>query len=505
MNRWWTSTERPVAVVLLVGCCLHLLAVFTNDLGLDAHVRINATLTEAGVYALPWGGLRHPDGTSWGASPFALALPWLPWFHSPLHLKVMSSVALVVLVGGLVQLTRQSGAHRTWYPLLAISIVLSPVWMFSTGRGYDEALLALLMLASLWWVPSSAQAAGNMGLRGLSLGLALGLVLALKGLDPSMSVGVVAAAVLCSMVWGAWWTRVHGQGQGLRRVPTPALLMAACAGVAMATISVAAFFLGPGTFSTVAEQPLVYLASLAAALLIGGGLYLGVGCMLWPLVFQSNTEHVVMTDRSAYLWSAVGALGGAIVCYTAVLWTYESDLWGAPWSSTVIRLGNNGRYMTLLIPLVWGALAADGHLQSPSGVPSRRTMLVALLLVMPFTAVTAVWGHQVWSEDAGRALDDELDENGTFLLVAEPTLAMHHLYVMRTHVDGSGMLNITGAWASPEAIAASSMDLLENDAIVVGPNTEFSPGTAWVERTEQKVPLSVPTIQTGAWRLYTKA
>ena len=503
MNRWWTSTERPVAVVLLVGCCLHLLAVLTNDLGLDAHVRLNATLTEAGVHVLPWGGLRHPDGASWGAAPFVVSMPWLPWFLSPLHLKVMSSVALVALVGGLVRLTRQSGAHRAWYPLLAISIVLSPVWMFSTGRGYDEALLALLMLASLWWVPSNARAAGSMGLRGLSLGLALGLVLALKGLDASMSVGVVAAAVLCSMGWGAWWTRM--QRLAVRPALTPALLMASCAGVAMATISLAAFFLGPGTFSTVAEQPLVYLASMVAALLIGGGLYLGVGCMLWPLVLRSNTGQVAMTDRSAYLWSAVGALGGAIVCYTAVLWTYESDLWGAPWSSTVIRLGNNGRYMTLLVPLVWGALAAEGRLQSASGVPARRTMLVALLLVMPFTAVTAVWGHQVWSEDAGQALNEELDENGTFLLVAEPTLAMHHLYVMRTHVDGSGVLNITGAWASPEAIAASSMDLSENDAIVVGPNTEFSPGAAWVERTEQQVPLSVPTIQTGAWRLYTKA
>jgi len=111
----------------------------------------------------------------------------------------------------------------------------------------------------------------------------------------------------------------------------------------------------------------------------------------------------------------------------------------------------------------------------------------------------------VWSEDAGRVLSEELEENETFLLVAEPTLAMHHLYVMRTHVDGSGVLNITGAWASPEAIAASSIDLNGNDAIVVGPNTVFSPGAAWVERTEQKVPLSVPTIQTGAWRLYTKA
>ena len=502
MKRWWTSTERPVAVVLLMGCCLHALAVFTNDLGLDAHVRINATITEAGAYVLPWGGLRHPNGTSWGAAPFAFSAR-LPWLHSPLHLKVMSSVATVALVGGLVQLIRQSGAHRPWYPLLAISIVLSPVWMFSTGRGYDEALLALLMLVSLWWVPSNARAAGNIGLRGLSLGVALGLVLALKGLDASMSVGAVAAAVLCSLVWGAWWVRVAGQGG--RPEPTPARLMAACAGMVMAVISVAAFFVGPGSFSSVAEQPLVYVGSLAAALLIGGGLYLGVGCMLWPLVLRSNREHIAMTDRSAYLWSAVGALGGAIVCYTAVLWTYESALWGAPWASTVIRLGNNGRYMTLLVPLIWAALAADGRLQSTRDLPSRRTMLVALLLVLPFTAVTAVWGHQVWSADAGRALHDELDENGTFLMVAEPTLAMHHLYVMRTHVDGSGVLNITGAWATPEAIAASSMDLLENDAIIVGPNTEFSPGTSWVERTEQKVPLSVPTIQTGAWRLYTKA
>jgi len=418
-------------------------------------------------------------------------------------MKLASFVATAMLVGGLVYLLRQSRAHRAWYPLVAISIVLSPVWMFSTGRGYDEALLALLMLASLWWVPSHARAADFLGLRGLSLGLALGLVLSLKGMDASLSVGAVVAAVLCSLVWGAWWTRV--EGRGVRPGPTPAHLVAGCAGVVMAVISVVAFLLGPGTFSTVAEQPLVYLASLIVALLVGVGLYLGVGCMMWPLVVRSSHEHVAMSDRSAYLWSAVGALGGAIVCYTAVLWTYESDLWGASWSSTVIRLGNNGRYMTLLIPLVWGALAADGRLQSVSDVPSRRTMLVALLLVMPFSVVTAMVGHQVWSEDAGRALSEELEENETFLLVAEPTLAMHHLYVMRTHVDGSGVLNITGAWASPEAIAASSIDLNENDAIVVGPNTVFSPGAAWVERTEQKVPLSVPTIQTGAWRLYTKA
>ena len=503
MKRWWTSSNRPVAAALLLGCCLHVLAMFTNDLGLDAHVRLNATFTEAGRYVLPWGGLRHADGTSWGAAPHLVSMPWMPWLNSSAQMKAFSFMATVVLVGGMVHLIRQSGAHAAWYPLVAVSVVLSPVWMFSTGRGYDEALLALLMLASLWWVPSRSRASESIGLRGASLGVALGFVLALKGLDGPVSMVAMLAALVSTLAWRAWWNRsvdIH-EHQPSSRVR----FVSVSAGLTVLVISVGAYLAGPGSFASVGERPLVYLASLVVAALLGGGLYLGVGCMLWPIMIGSNNPTVSMNERSAYLWCTVGALGGAIVCYTAVLWTYESGLWEAAWWSTVVRLGNNGRYMTLLIPLIWGALAADGRLSSAAGIPSSRTLVVALLLVMPFTAVTAAWGHQVWSDDAGRALNGELHENSTFLLVAEPTLAMHHLYVMRTHIDGVEGRNITGAWATPSAVASSGLNLQQTDALVVGPNTDFSPDSSWVERAVEPVPFSVPIIQTGAWRLYTKA
>jgi len=49
------------------------------------------------------------------------------------------------------------------------------------------------------------------------------------------------------------------------------------------------------------------------------------------------------------------------------------------------------------------------------------------------------------------------------------------------------------------------LNLQQTDALVVGPNTDFSPDSSWVERAVEPVPFSVPIIQTGAWRLYTKA
>ena len=136
--------RRPWLALFLLGLALHAYAAFNSDLGLDAHVRLNVINDDSvdGADA-PWGSPRiSGDASQSGASTFDGYIP--PWNTSEFLMKTTAVLALAV-VGLLVSINpSQSTTSRldfTWGALL----LLSPVLMFSTSRGYDEASLALLM------------------------------------------------------------------------------------------------------------------------------------------------------------------------------------------------------------------------------------------------------------------------------------------------------------------------------------------------------------------------
>ena len=65
----------------------------------------------------------------------------------------------------------------------------------------------------------------------------------------------------------------------------------------------------------------------------------------------------------------------------------------------------------------------------------------------------AFHGQQLWSDDAGAWMADSMDEDETcFVMVAPETLAMHHLYVIKSNVDLTGERGIDGYWRTAELV-----------------------------------------------------
>ena len=113
-------------------------------------------------------------------------------------------------------------------------------------------------------------------------------------------------------------------------------------------------------------------------------------------------------------------------------------------------------------------------------------------------------GQQIWSEDAGQAAADAwAADDEVFLLIADDTLAMHHLYVLKTHLDLDGSRDIQGYWRS-DTTAESFLETTAPDLVLLGPGTNFLlDAERYVRVLEQEVPITISGgIQEGSWELY---
>jgi hypothetical protein len=136
---------------------------------------------------------------------------------------------------------------------------------------------------------------------------------------------------------------------------------------------------------------------------------------------------------------------------------------------------------------------------------SKKSLALAVCLLLPAVLFTSLHGQQHWSDDAGEGLAEELVEgDSSLLLVAPDALAMHHLYVLRTHVDLDGSLGLDGYWrTSGEAAAFLEASSTEPDLVVVAPNTDFNPDEQqWLLVAEERAPVTVTGWAEGSWRIY---
>ena len=498
------SRVRWLWVLVVVGVGLQGLTLFASDSGLDAHVRTNLEVGDDGASVLPWGGLRHVQGHSVNASPVAYDGWVAPWTSSTGTLKVASLASVVLLAGAMSFKFAGSKETGSFNPVWALPVLWSPVFLFSTGRGYDEAALALLVTGGVWWVWAlGIERAPAPRIVHASLGASLGLVVLWKGLGLNVALFTFVLVMLASSAWHRWWALSGGCVRGRHLSPRLALVIFYLLSVAL--VSLAGGLIGPGSFSIIAQHPIRFVMALLAAALIGPGLYLLIGCLLWPVVF--GCMDAGKTDPwPLYFASCSGVLLGAVGVYTAVLWTFEAQLWGASLASTIVLLGNNGRYVTVVIPLLV-VMVRFCQSDSPSSMtaPSGRQWL-ALSLVLPFVVASSMVGHQLWSVDAGEALSNHISDGESFMLVEEPSLAMHHLYAMRSSLHAEGTTSVSGAWSSPSSLDSSWLTNATHAAILIGPNSDYRLNeTQWRLAEQAEVPLSVPGIQTGSWRLYLPA
>ena len=142
--------QRWLALVVL-GLLLHVLAMTNSDLGLDAHVRLNVAMDEQHAgQDLSWGKLRLSESTVQQPSSDHVYDGYVPpWFQSELAVKTTAfvGVLLVSLLAGF-NPTWRASTHR-FEPMWAALVLLSPIFLFVSGRGYDEGILACVVGAGV--------------------------------------------------------------------------------------------------------------------------------------------------------------------------------------------------------------------------------------------------------------------------------------------------------------------------------------------------------------------
>jgi len=266
-----------------------------------------------------------------------------------------------------------------------------------------------------------------------------------------------------------------------------------------------------GTFSIIQGNLGTFLLSIIFAFLDGIILFLIVGFCLWPFIISNrslrNARGRVVTMVAVFC----AVLAAGIVAYIGALWTLESNLWGISLYQCMMLLGNNGRYATILVlPLLMllhlchqseGASSAS---EPPLQHVPAKPLLLTVLLLLPLVMFTSFHGQQLWQEDAGGALSDALDvENPTVLLIADNSLAMHSLYVLKTEADLSGDLNLSGYWRTPND-ALSFLNSTSVDAVIIAPGADFDlDDDLWVQETAEASPFTLSSWSTSdKWVLY---
>ena len=501
LNRRWM-------VVLFFGVLLHVGAVFNSDLGLDAHVRLNA-ISEVGDdgQTLAWGKLRITDDSLQSPNNSATYDGYIPpWSTSETAMKLTSMVALFA-VAGLAGVTPKWQQNRRLFdPLWPTLILLSPVFLFATGRGYDEAMLALLIgLGASGYYLNKGEKAEQLRLHLLLLATSLLLVMGWKGFSLSASLGVWLLTVVLGGLWMALERHQH-EKEGWNWLVHPWIMGGCVAFFVYLLLFIGGFVTDNGTFSVIEQRPFHYLLATVFALIDALLIYLLLGFALWPFLSPSLARLRGLRGLGITLLAMFTmGLFAILVAYIAALWTLESSLWGLSMPKTMLLLGNNGRYVTcLVIPIV--LILGWDRPTAPKERPQRSLVVAAFCLLLPAMLFTSMVGQQLWSEDAGQQLKDVITEDETsIMLVAPEALSMHHLYVLKTSVDLDGTLGIDGYWRTAEDASAHLIaEGWKPDLVVVAPDVQLELNQEhWQLVGEENTP---PTITGGldesAWRIY---
>ena len=506
MNAVQRLPSRRWLVLFLVAIGFQFLGILNSDLGLDTHVRLNAMsdVSKEG-HDLAWGPLRLTDSSSQGSGNTAVYDGYIPpWNTSPLAFQLTAAfslgvVALLAAVG-----PKDDSGRVTWVPAYALVVLLSPVFLFATSRGYDEAILALFGgVALVGFVFGDSPSVHRLRLHVAWMATSLLPIMAWKGFPLLMALGVWLGALVLGMGWVAW--HQHASTRSEAPLTSHPWVMAALASTGCLLVMVL-LSLGAqgGTFVIVFEEPLKFLLALFFAVVDAVGLYLLIGLALWPLISEKRSSLLnARSPELSLLTMYISGLLTAIVFYIAALWTLESTLWERSMTEIMVVLGNNGRYATCLVLPILMVLKWPRS----EGEPTNRWpqhLTAALAVLVPFILLTSLIGHQLWSEDAGAAAAEVWqDDDEQFLLIAPETLAMHHLYVMKTHLDLDGTVGVQGHWRTEDTASTFLLDA-SPDLIVLAPHVTYSLDPLEYELVgDSSVPITVPGgIQSGGWQLY---
>ena len=494
--------------VLFICVLLHLGAVFNSDLGLDAHVRLNA-INNVGDdgQTLAWGKLRLTAESVQSPNNSATYDGYIPpWSTSESTMKITSLFALFLVAGLAGIVPRWQRSRGRIDPQWSALILLSPVFLFATGRGYDEAMIALLIGVGVsGFYVNKGDTIHHLRIHLLLLATSLLLVMGWKGFGLFTSLSVWVGAVLLGAAWMELERRQRSK-EGWTWLNHPWYMGGSVAFTLFFLLFVAGFFADNGTFSIIGERPFHYLVATVFALIDGLGIYLLIGFAFWPFLSVSLSRLRGLRGPGITLLVMFSSgLLTALVAYMAALWTLESTIWNLSLFETMFLLGNNGRYVTCLVVPIVLILNWERPL-APEERPPRSSLLAAFCLIIPAMLFTTLVGQQLWSEDAGEELNAVMTgQDKSIMLVAPEALSMHHLYVIKTHVDIDGRSGIDGYWRTgQDAATILAGDAWVPDLVVVAPHVELAlDQDRWRLVGEQNTPATVTGgLDEGAWRIY---
>ena len=491
-----------------LGIILHGLAMFNSDLGLDAHVRLNVAMDESTEgQDLPWGKLRLSSSIEQTPSSehnYDGYIP--PWYTSSLSVKTTAFLGVlgVALLAGL-RSNWKAGPHR-FDPSWASLILFSPIFIFVSARGYDEGILAVFVAFGVsGFFFNKGETEGQRLLHVVFMATSLLLVLGWKGFDLLACLGIWLGIITTGLLWMGVDRRSSNGGQSLARHPWK--MAAIGSSLVYVAVLLIGWFAESGTLAIIGEQPLAYLMATAAAAVIAIVVFLLIGFFLWPFVWNRSTSLANLRGPGiTMLASYTSVLITGIIAYIAALWTLEAALWNLSLLEIMIVLGNNGRYATaLLIPVIlmikWPNENAVDDLKKES-----TSLRWSLIFLVPLMLFTSLHGQQLWSDDAGASLAEAWsDEDSCVFMIAPETLAMHHMYVLKTHLDLAGTKSIDAYWRTSDVADAF---IEEHEAcsgfLLVAPNEGYTPDAAsWDLMTQGDAPVSMSAgVNDGSWRLY---
>ncbi len=489
---WWDpiDDDRTWWALLLLGIVLSAWVCATSDLGLDTHIHLTLASEEArtGEARLDWGHTRTSDPAASDPSIAPLrSIGWFSFLPASSGETAVRAFGLLCVYGLIVaawafgggRSDSISGSEGRWQrsPRLAALVSIHPTLLFATGRVFPEAAVALaaVMVAVALWIAADEQEWPAI-LAALAAGVSPGMaiILAIKGFNPTLGLSFAGVAALWILADRQWSTA----RELTRRPARAAAISAGAVSGSMVAIGMAG---GGGTLGIIAEAPGRYSLALLVSILDVIGIYALFGMVIWPFARQSWVRIGEVRDGVAALLAAfIAAMGAAITVYVAALWTLEAALWDAPWPWVMWTMGNNARYISLImVPcfLLLARLASSVHcevvvvgenseetLKSESNDPrggglstledprgKSMSLAMGVMLLLPISLLTALHGQTMWTDDAATVLSDEMENGDDFLFVADATLGMHWLYTFRTEIDPDASRDITGHWRTPDS------------------------------------------------------
>ena len=483
---WWSFVEKQRfwKGLLILGILLHLVISFTSDLGLDAHIHTTYITVEdgTGINQLDWGQTKLVDhGASdpssggdieerYAALHFWFSFCFMLFGTTNASLHLGAFVLAIFALSAIWWTTRELFGRS---PALCLTALVSihPTFLFATGRANAEIMMLLAMV-------------------GFSYGI---IMLARKKLIPAIPIMIISAFVgvstkglPTSLVLGVLIISVMAL-----RIKPMKVKMAFSLGVGIATILCMVGFITSTGGSLMAAKlaPMRFFSAILIAILDVVIIYSLFGMVLWPFLKQNNDE--IEEQEVTLLAGMIGLAVTGITIYVAGQWTNYSLAWDAPWPWSTWKMGNNGRYASMLmVPTFWLIMRlrqVNGEnftsLESPG--PKAKALMIGILLVLPISLLTALHGQTIWTEEPAEFLSSSLEDGDDFLFISDATMGMHWLYTFHLEIDPYNEKNVTGHWRSPDSgwqdelvdgVKMENRGNLSNVQWIV-----FAPGTYWTD------------------------